>query len=294
MNAILFPYRRVGVLLIGALTVHASSTYAEIADFDDLALPAESFWHGPAAGASDEPDPFGGPLPVKVGAFASGGVDFGNEHNLNYASWSGFAYSNVTNNTTPGFGNQYSAFAGSGNGAGDDTYGVAFGYNGIANPQSAAQVADLPYFELPNHGILQSAYVTNTTYAALAMRDGDTFSKQFGGTSGEDPDWFKLTAYGTDALGALLPAAVEFYLADYRFDDDTIVDTWTLVDLSSLAAAKRVYFNLSSSDSGEDGMNTPGFFAIDDIQFVLAPEPGSWLLLVLGMIGMVARFRRTR
>jgi hypothetical protein len=141
---------------------------------------------------------------------------------------------------------------------------------------------------------VQSVYVTNSTYAALSMRDGDSFSKQFGGDGGDEPDWFKLSVYGTDAGGSLLPQSVEFYLADYRFDADYIIDAWTLVDLSSLAGAKRLHFNLSSSDVGEFGMNTPATFAIDDISYVLAPEPGTWLLMASGAVGLLVRRRRAR
>jgi hypothetical protein len=89
---------------------------------------------------------------------------------------------------------------------------------------------------------------------------------------------------------------VEFYLADYRFadsQDDYVVDAWTLWDLSSLAGAQRVYFNLASTDVGENGMNTPSYFAIDDIQFMMVPEPSTWMLLALGaaLLSLV-RFRR--
>ncbi len=282
------------IALVGIVAGLAANAKATTVDFDDLSLPIDPYWNGPAANAVDEPDPFGGPLPVKVGTFSSQGVAFGNEHNLNYGSWGGFSYSRVTDNVTPGFGNQYSAFPGSGHGAGDDIYGVAFGYSSNTDPQSAVDVADLPYLELPQHAVLQSAYVTNSTYAALSMRDGDSFSKQFGGPSGDDADWFKLSVYGTDAGGALLPQSVEFYLADYRFEADYIIDAWTFVDLSSLADARRLHFNLSSSDVGEFGMNTPATFAIDDISYVLAPEPGSWLLLAVGAAGLMIRRRRMR
>jgi hypothetical protein len=61
---------------------------------------------------------------------------------------------------------------------------------------------------------------------------------------------------------------VDFYLADYRFadsNDDYIVDSWRQVDLSSLGHATRVTFALSSSDVGMFGMNTPAYFAVDQI-----------------------------
>jgi hypothetical protein len=276
---------------VALLTVNAN---AVTVDFDDLSLLPETYWNGPAANAVDLPDPFGGPLPLKVGTFDSHGAAFGNEFNLNYSSWGGFAYSNVTDNVTPGFGNQFSAFPGSGHGPGNDNYAVAFGYSTNTNPQSALDVAGLPYLELPPHAMVQSAFVTNDTYAALSMRDGDSFAKKFGGDDGTDPDWFKLSIYGTDAGGALLPQSVEFYLADFRSDDDYIVDTWEFLDLSPLATARRLYFNFSSSDVGDFGMNTPGTFAIDDLSYVLAPEPGSWFLLCFGSLALVVRRRYAR
>jgi hypothetical protein len=277
-----------------ALTCSVGVARANTVNFEDNALAAESYFNGPTANAVDEPDPYGGELPVKVGTFTSGGAAFGNEFNANYFSWGGFAYSNVTDNTTPGFGNQFSAFAGGGHGPGADNYGVAFGYNGNTNPTSAADVADLPHFVLPSDGMVQSAYFTNTTYSGLSMRDGDQYAKQFGGPNGDESDWFKLSIYGVTAQGDLLPQSVEFYLADYRGDNDYIVSAWTLVDLSPLAAARSLFFNLSSTDNGDYGMNTPATFAIDDIQFVQAPEPASWALLAVGMAALVVRRRRAR
>ena len=109
--------------------------------------------------------------------------------------------------------------------------------------------------------------VTNTTYAALSMRDGDAFAKKFGGESGDDRDFFLLTIEGRDDEGDSV-GSVEYYLADFRFDDnsrDYIVDQWTMVDVSSLAGATQLEFSLSSSDVGQFGMNTPAYFAVDHI-----------------------------
>jgi hypothetical protein len=61
---------------------------------------------------------------------------------------------------------------------------------------------------------------------------------------------------------------VDFYLADYRFTDnseDYIVDEWTWVDLSSLGAVDSLSFTLTSSDVGQFGMNTPAYFCMDNV-----------------------------
>jgi hypothetical protein len=68
--------------------------------------------------------------------------------------------------------------------------------------------------------------------------------------------------------------SVEFYLADYRFADNTqdyILKTWQWVDLTSFGNVDSLEFNLSSSDVGSFGMNTPGYFFIDD--FTTADVP---------------------
>ena len=87
--------------------------------------------------------------------------------------------------------------------------------------------------------------MTNTTLTALTLLHGDAFNftKPFGGSTGNDPDFFKLTAYGVDASGALLPASLDFFLADYRSSNnamDYVLKTWSTFDLSALAGARRI------------------------------------------------------
>jgi hypothetical protein len=125
------------------------------------------------------------------------------------------------------------------------------------------------------------------------MRNGDAFAKKFGGVTGDDPDWFKLTIIGLDGVGAQI-GSVEFYLADFRFADngqDYIVEDWTFVDLSSLGAVRGLDFALESSDTAFGFLNTPSYFALDDIAVV--PEPASGALLALGLCALAAR-RRAR
>jgi hypothetical protein len=285
---------------LGSVTCRADV----IVDFDDLALAPNSYWNGPDPSGTDEPDPFGGPLPVKVGRFSSRGASFVNRHNLNYGSWSGFAYSNTSDTTTPGFMNQFSAITGTGRGPGQDNYGVAFGNDNLEpnlfdpdpfDPTDPADLLALPWFELPALTKIEGMYVTNTTYATLSMLLGDSFAKKFGGASGNDPDFFKLSVFGLDDSGNPLAQSVEFYLADYRFEDnslDYIVDNWIYLDLSLLSSARRIAFNLSSSDVGGFGMNTPAYFAVDDIRLTVVPEPSSLALTAIGLLGSGVAARR--
>ena len=146
-----------------------------------------------------------------------------------------------------------------------------------------------------------SVEITNTTWAALVMLTGDPngFAKQFGGPSGNDPDFFRLTITGLDDTDTAV-GAVEFYLADYRFTDnsqDFVIDQWTTVDLTSLAGATKLSFGLESSDTGPFGMNTPAYFALDNLVLVPVPEPGSFMLAAIGgavVCWLSASRRRTR
>ncbi len=188
--------------------------------------------------------------------FDSGGVRLNNSFDPTFESWGGWSVSNTTDHTTPGFGNQYSAITGGGanNSA---TYAIANAFAG----------GTLPTISRESGLGFESLMVTNSTYAALSMSEGDAFAKQFGGESGDDPDFFLLTIEGRDTDDNSV-GIVEFYLADFRFEDnsqDYIIDQWTVVDVSSLLAATRLEFSLSSSDVGDFGMNTPAYFAMDNV-----------------------------
>ncbi len=187
--------------------------------------------------------------------FHSKNYTFVNYYNHDYDSWSGFAYSKTTDVTTPSISNQYSAIAGSGNNQ-SDNYLVSF-----VSPWDGAD-----YIVLDTAMSLNGFYVTNNTYAYLSMRDGDSYAKKFGGDSGNDPDFFALTIKGYD--NGDYSDSVNFYLADYRDTDnsnDYIINEWTFVDLSSLNTVDSLTFELSSTDNGDYGMNTPAYFCIDDL-----------------------------
>lgn len=296
-------------LIVFSLLSLANSADAEIVDFDDLSLAPESYWKGPDPNGVVTSGPYG---PITVGSFSSRAVTFGNSYDQTYGSWSGFAYSNTTDNTTSGYGNEFSAITGSGLGTGADNYGVASGYqdteaNSIDaspfDPTSVTDLQSLPSLQLPSMASAVGMFVTNTTNTALTLLEGNSFAKQFGGITGNDADWLKLSIYGIDALGVPLPGVVEFFLADFRFTDnalDYIVDEWSYVDLTPLAGAQSLHFNLSSSDRGDFGMNTPAYFAMDNFEYAVAPaavpEPASAVLLGTSLAcgALIGRIRKRR
>jgi hypothetical protein len=220
---------------------------AQFVTFESLTLPqAESYYNG-----SDG-----------AGGFDAMGIYFSNDYNQAGDYWSGFIYSNMTDVTTPGYANQYSAFAGSGADA-SEKYAICYPAGKITFPQL---------------GMPQNLKITNTTFAGISMRDGDAYAKKFGsinnaqgqpdGTNGED--FFKLTINGLNFVDEIV-GSIDVYLADFRFADnnqDFILNTWQSVDLTSLGNVYGLSFDMQSSDVGEFGMNTPAYFALDDLYFI--------------------------
>ena len=253
----------------------AAQTYAQTStiDFEDKTLAPNSFNNG-----SD-----------LAGGFTSGGAFFNKSYNAAFNFWGGWSYSNIKDVTTAGFGNQYAAYAlPSGGGVGGaGNFGVAFNFS----PGDAR-------ITLPAGSLPLSVSITNTTYAALSMKNGDAFAKKFGGPTGHDPDFFLLTIQGRDSSDNLT-GSVPFYLADYRFANDAldyIVSTWQSVDLSSLpSTTKSLTFDLTSSDNGDFGMNTPSYFALDSLIVTAVPEPSTLALLSITLVGgSTFTWKRTR
>ena len=279
--------RLIAAAFVAALASGAAG--AATITFEDVAMPNEQAYAGPGGGrywAGAVPPPLGS----IAASFTSGGATFANQRTDwggGFASWSGFAYADTVDTTTAAFSNEFSAYAGGGAG-GSANYGVGY----VSNYDAAPRIDFAAPLELAG------ASFTNTTYAALSMLNGDGFAKRFGGSSGDDADWLKLSVTGLDAQDAVT-GTVDVYLADYRFTDnglDYVLDDWRYVSLGSLGTVSALTFSMSSSDVGAFGINTPTYFAIDDIVAAAAtpvPLPAAPLLLVPAC-GWVLTRRRSR
>ncbi|MGN6647668.1 MAG: DUF4465 domain-containing protein [Cytophaga sp.] len=218
------------LILAQALTGFSQTT----STFDDLTLDGSGYWIGDDGS----------------GGFTNGDAYF---QNINTGWWAtGFAYSNHTDVTTPGYTNQYSVYTGS----------------GVGKSKQFAIGKSLSVIELQNDAKIVPVtgfYVANTTYTALDMKSGSQFSKAFGGSTGNDPDYLQLAITGYRNK-AVISDTVKIKLADYTFADnskDYILDTWRWVDLRPLGVVDSLIFLLTSTDNGSWGMNTPDYFAID-------------------------------
>lgn len=160
----------------------------------------------------------------------------------------GFTYTNCSNDSTPGYTNLSAITAG---GVEGDTYFIA-NTGGFDTP------AEISFQDGQAYNAVE-CYVTNSTYAYLAMKNGDD---GFGGvkTDWGAKDWFKLTITGYNAESET--GTVEFLLAS----GTDIVSTWKKVDLTGLGRVSRLVFTLSSTDNGDWGMNTPSYFCLDRLK----------------------------
>ncbi len=222
-----------------------------ISYFENLSLNPGSYWNG-----SD-----------LSGKFNSGLATFPNDYNPDWMAWNQWSYSNMADDSTSGFMNQYSAVTASGYdpaNSGGSTYAVAY----VISDFMTTELVPVPLCFADNNAHHPVGfYVTNGTYPALAMKNGDDYSKKFGGETGNDPDCFKLMVWGMSNGNPTLDT-IEFYLADYRFannDEDYIVDTWEWVNLEGLGEVDSLLFSMESTDTGMFGMNTPAFFCIDNL-----------------------------
>lgn len=261
--------------LAAALATDAS---ADIINFSDLSLPLESFWNG-----SDQ-----------SGYFESNGIVYYNEYNSEYDSYAGAAYSNITQYTAGTLYNgsgQYAAaplggLSKDGTTDPNEIYSVIYvdhNYSMFAK----APVIDLSALESPVDGM----YLSNTSLTLDVLT-----SPQYEGNYARpftDGDWMKISIYGYDANMSDI-GTVEFYLADYRDGKTDVVTDWQYVSFETFTGdVKFLNFEITSSDTGEWGMNTPSYVAVGGFSTAV-PEP-STCAAVLGAFAVAfAILRRKR
>lgn len=223
--------KKIYISMLCAAMFSTMSLAQEVATFEDLYLEPESSWDGSSMS----------------GVFKSGDYLFTNNYKDwgGYTSWDGFAYSTKTSTSYAELSDQFNSCVGHGF-DNSQTYAVVY-YN------SYSELAPTIIEHLGESFEAKGFYVTNSAYAYTSMKNGDAYAKKF-----DESDWFMLTITGyliDEKVGT-----VEFYLAK----DGNIISDWQYVDITALGTVDRLDFTLSSSDTGEWGMNTPAYFCMDN------------------------------
>lgn len=178
------------------------------------------------------------------GAIKSGSFNFTQEV-ADYGDWGVYYFGNLPTNKSDNTFESYldaekSASGGAYEGANFNVWTLS--YNGLDG------------ITLDHASVVPGFFINNTAYDVNSMTQGDGYAKKF-----MAEDWFKLTI--TASLnGADVNAQVVVELAA----EGKYINEWTYVDLSALGEVDAIKFALSSSDTGEAGMNTPAYFAMDN------------------------------
>lgn len=235
-------------LLALAFTFTSLQAQEAVADFENLVLGTDTFFEK-----------------HKDTTFQNNGASFRYFWDSQYSIWdAGFAYTNKNNTTNHTYTNLYGAVTGK-------------GYNNSAKYVTASQGYLGQKMNITLSAPQQTVagfYVTNTTFGYNTMLHGGGPARAFGDTlnthsgmqPGNYPDWFRLSIYGYKN-GVKKADTVAFYLADYRFTNNTqdyIVNNWRWVDCTSLGSVDSICMKLFSSDVGQFGINNPTYFCIDN------------------------------
>lgn len=136
---------------------------------------------------------------------------------------------------------------------GSKNFCVHNGYVDRMNPGALPSI----YFMDGVARVVDHLWVMNTTYVLNSVLKGDGYSTDPFGQG----DFLKIVATGYDAEGNPVAKTSEFLLAH----DTEHVSAWTRWDLSSLGAVLMIEFNITGSRVGDYGLNTPAYFAYDDV-----------------------------
>lgn len=299
----------------------ASSEAATLVDFEELPVNALGFFNGSQSAGPPLRNNYttlGTALSFGATEFlqewSSGGLAFNNNSIPAFNdSWTGWSWSNVVDTATAGVTNQYASFPGGGatsTGSVDPGGQYAVGFRS-------------GYWNIGENVNVNSLFFTNTTYAALAARDGNdgnsipfvsgAFGDQVGDLDPGGDDFLRVVFTGHSQNGGLGTdlGQVTRYLADYRQDKsdnpdaslfggiDYVLDQWLEADLSTLAGSRSISFAIEGSDVTAAfpppfDLNTPAYLAIDNISVVVIPEPSGFGILSIVAVALARTPRRRR
>lgn len=227
---------------------------ATVATFEDLTLEPESHWAGPADNAEEVSGAYGTEW---VGTFKSGSYEFVNSVNPAWGSWMGCSYSNMTATSFESYDkDQWNSAAGHG-ANGSANYGVLYGNSLPNTPMEIIKVLDGD----AEGRIIAGMNITNSAWVVECVKKGNGSAQKFAQGS-----WFKVIFTGTKADKST--ASVEYYLADYRSENEadwTCLTDWAWIDLSSLGKVVSLSVSFDGTDKSYGYLSTSTYVCIDNV-----------------------------
>lgn len=198
-----------------------------------------------------ENDVWKGTYDASVPAIVAQGFSFSHlpsGENWGGTSWEGFTISKVATNDAA---DPFACVAKGGKKGEGTPYILAYysAYLGEKSNVISFAVPSTPKF----------VYICQTSQVADVLTNGNAFARAFA-----DGDYLTLTIEAIDANGRAT-GQVEYFLADYRDGKKQQNKGWEKVDLSSLGECSSLRFTMNSTDTGEWGVNTPTYFALDGL-----------------------------
>ncbi len=177
---------------------------------------------------------------------------------VKYYSWKGFCPTISTDNTdhsTDWVTYQWGSIAGGAINSGDPYILGCWDVN-----ESTEAIPEHPACAITSSSAGFSpveVFVTNSAYAYYTMLNGNDFCRKF---TADD----RLTLYIHGLFDGRKTGTVTVDLAK----GTDILRTWEPVDLTPLGTVNEIYFQMTSTDSGQWGMNTPAYFCLDRLTII--------------------------
>ncbi|GAF03476.1 hypothetical protein JCM21142_52152 [Saccharicrinis fermentans DSM 9555 = JCM 21142] len=228
---------------IASINISVQSMYKT--DFEEIVLEEDTFWTNTENYTS----------------FISDQIQFESTGNYESDEWTGFTYSNLTGSNSDNDYEKYSSY--------DDPDEYDSDIFGVMLLDAYQHPITLTTKDGEDH-LFKSISINNAYYVVDAISNGNNGSKKFGGETGTDTDWLKLTITGINKNGTTR-GNVEIMLADYTSGSNrynTILKEWTAYDLQNIGKVSRLEFVLSSSDSEGGKINTPPFVCFDEVKII--------------------------
>jgi hypothetical protein len=233
------------MILAASLLTASTLTAQTVATFDDITLPTPDTTYLETQSGPDG-----------VYTFQSGHAKFYGKKDFGGTYYANFNCSNHTDTVTPGFLNMWSNIAGKG-AENSANFGTAYVETDYAAPTPVTIPVGVKLTGTAAGHQVAGAYFTNSVYTYRYILDNNFYDN--------NNHWFKLVVRGY--LNNVKSAdSVIFTLADYSGSGTPVlVHTWEWTNLTSLGNVDSLTFDLISSDAGMFGINTPTYFAIDNL-----------------------------